>query len=141
MEDEGNRIIMYIRIKSIPAKDQRYPTCGDYWEESDGSNTVLEVRISEMKPDHEFLVMIHELIEYHLAKKRGIQMEDIDSFDRAFEELREGLPKLIGDQEPGDMVSAPYFKEHQFATKIERMVAEEMGVDWKGYENDVNSEN
>ena len=35
--------------------------------------------------------------------------------------------------EPGDTLQAPYHKEHMFAEKIERSVADELGVDWKEY--------
>jgi hypothetical protein len=37
-------------------------------------------------------------------------------------------------EEPGDSSEAPYHKEHVFATKIERMIADELGVDWDVYE-------
>jgi hypothetical protein len=38
------------------------------------------------------------------------------------------------DEEPGDDLRAPYHCEHVFATKVERMLAREMGVDWDAYE-------
>jgi hypothetical protein len=44
----------------------------------------------------------------------------------------------IGD-EPGDDPRAPYYKEHFFATNIERMIAHEMGIDWNEYSQKVES--
>lgn len=124
---------MRIHIQSIPFEEHRYPTCGDYWDK-DG---VTEIRVSQMDPDYEFLVAMHELIEYYLVKKRGIAIETIDDFDRSFEIIRKLHPETIGDQEPGDMISAPYFNEHRFATKIEKLIAEELGVDWNKYEESI----
>jgi hypothetical protein len=85
--------------------------------------------------DFEFLVYMHELIESHLCRKRGIPEPDIMNFDLNFEENR---PKGNTD-EPGDSPYAPYHKEHLYATKIERTLAKELGVDWDEYEKTVNS--
>jgi len=98
-----------------------------------------EIVVSEMQnDDYEFLVMIHELVEFYLCKKRGISDEVVSGFDKGFELLRETFPDVIGLQEPGNMVSAPYNKEHLFATIIERMLAQELGVDWQKYDDVVN---
>jgi hypothetical protein len=92
-----------------------------------------EVRVSDMgNDDYHFLVLIHELIELHLVNKRGILIEDIDAFDKKFEEDRsKGIHSQ--DEEPGDSCYAPYRKEHLFATNIERLLAYELGVDWEEY--------
>ena len=50
-----------------------------------------------------------------------IKCADIDKFDINFEELRKKNPDIIGVQEPGDMVSAPYYHQHQTATVIEKL--------------------
>ena len=39
---------MKINIETIPHGDQRYPTVGDYWDDSDG---VVQVRVSEQRVD------------------------------------------------------------------------------------------
>jgi hypothetical protein len=84
---------------------------------------------------YEFAVVVHELIEEMLCKLRGISEPDIKAFDEAYEAAR---PE--GDvSEPGDSPEAPYQKEHQFATKIERLLCEEMGVDWYEYSKVVES--
>lgn len=120
---------MNVEIKTIPHKEQRYDTCGDYWK--DGK--INRFRVSKMNDDYEFLVVIHELIEAHLAKKRGIKWKDIDNFDKKFEAAR----KPDNVDEPGNDAAAPYKKEHRFAENIERQVALELGVDWFEYEKVV----
>lgn len=80
-------------------------------------------------------MLAHELVEAILCLKRKIDPKAVDLFDMRFESQR--APGDTG--EPGDDPQAPYFREHQFATKIERMLAEEMGVDWETYERTVMS--
>jgi len=121
-----------IHIESIPHEAQRYPTVGDYWEDEQG---VEQVRVSEMEDwRYEFLVAIHELIEWGLTRHRNIAEQSISDFDVAFENARaEG--RAIG--EPGDHPQAPYRKEHFFATNVERLLAAELGVDWFTYDRHV----
>jgi hypothetical protein len=130
-------VALHIYIDTIPHAEQRYPTVGDYWNELlPGGTPKTEVRISDMaNEDYEFLVALHELVEQHLCKMRGISVETIDAFDIQFEAVRQ--PESF--DEPGDALNAPYHKEHVFATWIERLVAHEMGVDWDAYNNIVNS--
>ena len=122
-----------IHFKSIPHNEHRYSTVGDYYEQ----NGQWEFRVSQMSSDEEFLVFIHELVEWYLTQKKGVTEPEIDSFDRSFEELREKYPEIIGDQEPGHMVSAPYHNEHVFAEQIEMLVASKLGVDWNEYSKTV----
>lgn len=122
-----------IYIKAIPHANHRYETCGDYWEGDD----IINFRVSDMKnPDYEFLVILHELIEYWLIQKKGIRIKDIDDFDIKFEEERAlGLHSV--DEEPGDSCNAPYREEHQFATIIEKEVARAMDIDWDDYDKTI----
>jgi hypothetical protein len=114
-------------IRIIPHDKHRYETVGDYWYHGD----TREVRISDMNDeDCEFLVTIHELVEAHLCRKHGIDENAITAFDVAFEENR----KEGNVDEPGDSPEAPYQKEHQFATKIEKLIAEELGINWEEYD-------
>jgi hypothetical protein len=121
---------MKILIETIPHSEQPYPTCGDFREESG----VLHIRVSkEIGEDSALLVAVHELIEASLCKKRGISTESVDDFDMAYEKTRpEG-----DDSEPGDSPDAPYRKEHFFATNIERLMAEQMGVDWAEHDERI----
>lgn len=126
---------MKIIIETILHSAQRYETVGDYWKDADG---VDHIKVSEMGNDkYEFLVALHELIEMYLCEKRGIKEEDISDFDKKFEALREQEPEIIGDQEPGHMISAPYHKEHVTAESIERRMAVELDVDWENYDKTV----
>jgi hypothetical protein len=129
--------IKNIFIQTIPHERHRYETVGDYFYTKDNfilGEEDMQVRVSDMgNEDYEFLVAIHELIEAYLCRKRGIREEDITAFDIAFEKLR-----LEGNEdEPGDSPDAPYQKEHQFATKIERQLSDELGVNWDAYDEKV----
>ena len=122
-----------IHIKSIPHDKHRYPTVGDYW--NDGAR--LEMRVSKLSDwRYEFLIALHELVESHLCRHRGISIESIDAFDKWFEKARE-LGMFDLDEEPGCDPRAPYMKEHMFAMFIERMTAKELGVDWEKYANEL----
>ena len=125
---------MKIKIETIPHSKQRYETCGDYWINSD----TAEIRVSDLKNnDYEFLIVIHELIEFYLTEKRGITEESISEFDIKFEKERlEGLHSET--DEPGWDKNAPYRNEHIFAEIIERQIAKELGVDWQDYDKAVN---
>ena len=116
---------MILNAKTIPHKEHRYPTTGDYWEEGG----VGQIRVSEMESeDYEFLIMIHELVEGHLCKKRGVAVETVRAWDMAYQ----------GDGEPGSAAGSPYKKEHFFAEAVERMVASALRVDWDNYEEAIN---
>src|SRR5208337_804011 len=105
-------------IKTIPHNHQRYPTCGDYYY--DFSKTIIHV--SDMKNEkYEFLIAIHEQIEEFLTRLRGIKEEHITEFDKDYENQRKD----------GD------YKEHLFATIVEKLVAIELDVNWEDYEKAI----
>lgn len=126
---------MEIHIKTIPHSEQRYETAGDYWYEGDR----LEMRVSDTgDDDYAFLVAVHEMVEAHLCKRRGITVESIDAFDKQFESNR--IKLNWGDElEPGHDPAAPYKEEHFFAEVLERALASELNVDWQEYERVVSS--
>ena len=120
-------------VRVVDHKDQRYPTVGD-WIIENGKLT--EIRVSDMgNTDYAFLVGVHEAIEAWLCLKRGITEESVSRFDKKFEKNRK--PGNVA--EPGNDPMAPYFNEHQFATHIEKMLAREMGIDWKKYSDVVDN--
>ena len=126
--------IMQIVIKTIPSEQHRYPTCGDYWVDPDGTR---QIRVSDMKNwKYELLVAVHELVEQNLCLDRGIDEKDISRFDIRFEKAR-AKGKHSEDAEPGDDPKAPYRKEHFTATNIERILAAELGIDWTKYDKAV----
>lgn len=126
---------MQINIKTIPGEEQRYPTAGDYWIE-DG---VIQVRVTHTRDVYDQAIIIHELFELFSVMNKNIDIKKIDDFDIAFEKLRDENPEVIGDSEPGDMVSAPYYEDHQEATKVEKAFIAHNGVDWDEYDEDIKS--
>jgi hypothetical protein len=119
-------------VSQVPHRKQRYETVGDWIP-----GKPAQIRVSKMK-DHRyvFLVALHEMIEYELCKMHGITDKEVVAFDVNFEaERRMNLHPI--DAEPGDHPKAPYKNEHEFATTIEMMVAQKLGVRWSDYEKSV----
>ena len=128
---------MRIEMQTIDHAKQRYPTVGDWWFSPSFNplSIAMLVRVSKM-PDwrYEFLVGIHEMIEAGLCKYAGVHEDAVTAFDEAYEARRQ--PDDLS--EPGDDEAAPYHRQHQLATEIERRLAQELGVDWERYEAIVN---
>jgi hypothetical protein len=118
-----------IHIESISYVHQRYETLGDYYDDEKGT----QIKVTDMgAEDYEFLIALHEMVEQYLCKNRGIREEDITKFDKMFEAERDA--EKWTTEEPGDDPRAPYKKEHFFSTNIERLMAEQLGVNWQIYE-------
>jgi len=114
-----------IVIETIPHKDQRYPTVGDYFYDGD----TLKIFVSKTRDwRYSFLIAVHELVEAGLCKHAGIDYKAIDDFDMNFK----------GGGEPGDHPDAPYREQHTAATGVERYLAAKLGVNWKKYEAALN---
>src|SRR6266566_6501435 len=121
----------HIQYKSIPHNEQRYETVGDFFTDENG---VEQFRVSELPEQvYEHLVLIHELVERILCHHWQITNESIDRFDMEFEKRREEG----NEDEPGDNPMAPYFHAHQIATVVERLIAAELGIGWKTYNDAV----
>ena len=119
--------MLNIDIKTIKQEEHRYQTLGDYWEDEKGTH----IRVTNLKnPDSEFLVVLHELVEMYITKRKGIDEPKIMAFDIEFEKERAD-GKWDENAEPGDDPRAPYKTEHCLSEIIERLVARELGVDWK----------
>lgn len=116
-------------VRVIPHRKQRYETVGDWVP-----GRPVEIRVSRMADErYVFLVALHELVEYELCRMHGVKDKEVVRFDRGFEAERScGLHGAR--EEPGDDCRAPYRKEHAFATSIERLVAQKLGVRWSTYE-------
>jgi hypothetical protein len=120
------RMSLTITISTIPHKNQRYDTVGD-WQFIDD---ILVVRVSDLGDWRmEYLVADHEVREALLCRHRGITEKQVDEFDFAWK----------GEGELGDDLLCPCRKEHFFATSIERLTAAELGVDWAEYEAEIDS--
>jgi hypothetical protein len=126
-----------ITIKSIPKNNQRkFEPVGDYWKNKDGS---IDYRVSIFGDEYmQLAVILHEIIESFLCKKRGVSWEKVDAFDAQFEKDRlRGLHSKTA--EPGNSPKAPYHREHLFATKLEKMFIKELGYKWDDYDKLVES--
>jgi hypothetical protein len=109
-------------IQSIPHAEQRYDTVGDWITVPE--DPTLAIRVSELSDWREMaLVALHEFVEAVLCDHMGITSEAVDEFDQ----------KWSGDGEPGDDPAAPYYRQHRIATTIERLIAEQLQVDWDEY--------
>jgi hypothetical protein len=130
---------MNYSIKIIPHQEQpcAYDTVGDYTAKDKDGNVIFT--ISDLGNEYmEFLISLHEQIEFFLMKKRGISVKSVIDFDIQFEKDRaKGIHSET--EEPGDHATAPYKSEHHFAEQIERQVAFELGVDWEEYTQKINS--
>jgi hypothetical protein len=109
-----------VTVHAIPHSEQRYETVGD-WVWKDGG---LVVTVSDLGDSRfNLLIAAHEITEALLCQRDGVTVAQVDAFDIAYE----------GD-EPGDDPAAPYHHQHTEASRIERLLAEIMGVDWQEYE-------
>jgi hypothetical protein len=119
-------------VSQVPHRKQRYETVGDWIP-----GKPAQIRVSKMKDQrYVFLVALHEMIEYELCKMHGITDREVVAFDVNFEaERRMNIHPI--DAEPGDHPKAPYKNEHEFATMIEMMMAQKLGVRWSDYEKSV----
>lgn len=102
----------------------------------------MRIRVSEeMGDDSCFLVAAHELIEWYLAKKAGITVQQVDDFDMAYEKAHRKGGTLDGERldntEPGDDPTCPVFRQHLLATAIERLLCGEMDIPWDDHADRV----
>lgn len=123
---------MNISIKVIPNDQHRPGISGaDWYWDIDG---VLQVRVSKMSDERfELALMVHEMVEALLCRHNGVLQATVDDYDLEFE-AKNPDAKI----EAGDQPDCPYAKEHSLATAAERIVAAELGVPWKAYDNELN---
>jgi hypothetical protein len=115
-----------ISMEVIPHRYQAYDTCGDYISNELG----WTIKVSKLKDwKMEFLVAIHELIEFGLITNDGVSLRSVNFFDK------KGKGKYL--DEPGLSEEAPYHKQHMIATQIEEVLAKELGVDWEEYDKEI----
>lgn len=126
---------MKIDLQVIPHKSQRYETIGDYWWEGED----LYIRVSDLGNERmNWLVGIHEYVEAMLCKFHMIAEPLCMAFDKHFEAKRLS-DRGVDYDEPGNDPLAPYYKQHQMATIVEGLMANELNVDWEKYGKIVDS--
>lgn len=122
---------MNVIIETIPHKDQRYETPGDWFYDKNGD---LHIRVSKMSDwRFEVCMAVHELVEVLLCKQAGISQQAVDKFDMEFEKNR----KKGSLDEPGDSDKAPYRIQHGIACGVERILGTLLGISWNKYANEV----
>ena len=131
-------------FRIIDHKDQRYPTCGDYWCDIRGWHFRAS-RLSRRR--YSWLILVHEFTEWLLIQGTLTDINDIDRWDMEYERLRPRLSAgrlpcgcwITRVSEPGDDIHAPYHRAHRVATAVERLAAMCLWVRWADYEREVES--
>lgn len=117
---------MTVRVFLVEQKNQRYDTLGDWiWTET-GLDIRLSREFAQRDPRYGALLLVHEFVEAMLCRSTGISTRQVDAFDMSF----------TGDGEPGDDPTAPYHRQHQMAEAVERVLASQLGVNWRRYLSD-----
>jgi len=118
---------LHFDVRVVDHQSQRYATAGDYFVDFKG----LHFRVSDLGDWRmEGLVLLHELVEYLLVRAAGLEIAEIDAFDMSLEGQ---------DVEPGELVSAPYHRQHLVAEGFERLLCDRLGIDWNEYSDRVDS--
>lgn len=114
-----------ITVKTVPIQRQSYKTLGDYYYSPSKDNFTEDVYTTDLNNlDYSWLVAVHEIIESYLCYRRGLSDKEITKFDTTHIDLIE----------PGASNKAPYRQEHRLATKVERILAKELGIKWRKYD-------
>lgn len=123
-----------IEIEIKPVSEMRYSTVGDYFFKENG---ILKFEIADTGDwFYNTLVLVHEMIEEALTRKRGLPEQEILDFDKYYEMRREqGL--VPENSEPGFDSNSPYLKEHTFATGVEMGMCAMAGIAWNEYDRAV----
>jgi hypothetical protein len=117
-----DKLIDYSKLKFKVSKSMRYDDVGDYF-----NNTIISYDMKN--PIINNAIMLHEFIEYTLITSAGIPVAMIDAFD-----TDEKAPKRHEKE------YKLYCKYHRIANNIERHFIENMGMDWKSYQEAIYSE-
>lgn len=124
---------MNISIKVIPQSEMRPEVDGADWFWDEHGD--LQVRVSPMSDwRRETLLAIHETCEAILCKHNGVTQQSVDVFDQEYDKTH------TFDANAGDDPTAPYVREHCFATAIERIMCAELDVNWESYDKELATE-
>lgn len=121
---------MNINVEIKPKAQMRYNTVGDYFFQEDGS---LKFEIADTgSPICNWMILIHEMIEYALLENRDVPIQTVDAFDFMYEKERDEAFHDL-DDEPGFDKRSPYIREHTLATAVEMLMCAHAGVSWTDY--------
>lgn len=94
----------------------------------------LQVRVNPMSdPRYETLLAIHETVEALMCQAHGIDHKTVDKWDWDYDAAHPNKPDLNAGDDP----TCPYRREHCQATAIERILAAELNVIWKIYDDEL----
>lgn len=116
-------MIRYVSIETVPPKQMRYRTVGDWFFPKPG---YLIIQVADTGNwIYNLLVAVHELIEVILCEIAGISEKRVSAFDLAHQD----------DEDPGTHPKAPYHDQHLTAMGMEMILAARAGVKWRVYED------
>jgi len=107
--------MIIVIMGTIPHKEQRYNTQGDWW--FDG--TPLQIRADlELSEDEQWCTLVHELVEAVLCKYRfgDDATKIVDKWDKSHKKSKD----------PGSLKGCPYKREHEVASIIENILRLEL---------------
>jgi hypothetical protein len=126
------KINMNINIKVIPESEQRETVNGADWFFDDQGD--LQVRVSPMSDwRYEVALAFHEAFEACLCKNNGVTQKSVDDFDMAYDLAHPDQPDINAGDEP----DAPYVREHNYATIVDRLFIGACGLFWKKYDDEL----
>lgn len=124
---------MNIQLRTIPQVEQRNVHDVGDWFERDGATHINASKLEN--PSYEFLILIHELIEWWICTAWGISDEIVMAWDVAWAEAH---PHPAPGVEAGNDPGAPYHWPHVAAGLVERFVAFVLRVDYQAYDEAIN---
>lgn len=158
---------MKILIETIPHKEQRYETVGDWqwvrqheyraaniWNAEQHcthctgtprENEAIGGECPDAPPTLRICVSQMSELRYEWLVAihelvEAILCEKAGITPAQVDEFDMNYSPQVGDPvEPGDSSFAPYHRQHRFASIVEELVAMELGVDWNSYSSEVNS--
>lgn len=114
-------MIKSLSVDFVAPEKMRYPTFDDYVEDGD----VLRVTIADTgNPQSNAAVLVHALVEYFVAARSGVTVEEIDNWDMTHTE----------SEEPGEIWECPYRQAHHTAMNAERQFLRALGVPWAAHD-------
>lgn len=121
---------MNVSIRVINESAHRPFISGADWFFDDRGD--LQVRVSKLSDwRREMCLAFHEAVEAVLCKFHGVSQKAVDAFDQQYEQTH------ASDLNAGDDPLAPYQREHNTATAVERILAGELFVQWKNYDDEL----
>jgi len=116
-----------ITIITIPEREQRYRTVGDWVVDRNGDITIRVCECGDER--YAFLLAAHEFVEAFLCKRAGVTTEQVDRYDLGHQD----------DDDPGLNPDAPYHRQHMISFAVEILLASALGVDWTEYNDALNA--